>query len=235
MTKRHLTLGQLLFKIVIVLLFSSPAWSATNEFRIVILGDSLTEGYGISKDVAFPALLEKKFHDDGMNQVKIINAGISGSTSSSAPGRLKWILKTNPHLILLALGANDGLRAVPVETLKKNLKAAIKDIRDAKVDVVLVGMKMPPNYGKKYSGDFESVFTSLAKEEKVKLIPFLLANTAGNKELTQPDGIHPNEKGHILISDYVYNQLGELRAKLIAANPPKKKLLNPNERRPKND
>lgn len=235
MTNRHLTLGQLFLTTIITFLIGSQTWAAASEYRIVILGDSLTEGYGISKDVAFPALLEKKFHDDGMTQVKIINAGISGSTSSSAPGRLKWILKTNPHLVLLALGANDGLRAVPVETLKKNLRTALQDIRAAKVEAILVGMKMPPNYGKKYSSEFENVFTNLAKEEKVKLIPFLLANTAGNKELTQPDGIHPNEKGHILIADYVFNQLGDLRAKLIAANPPKKKLLNPNERRPKND
>lgn len=202
-------------------------------FTIVVLGDSLTEGYGISKEQAFPALMENKFHEAGATQVKVINAGISGSTSSSAVQRLTWILKTKPSVVILALGANDGLRGIPVKTMKNNLSAALKKIKEAKAEAVLVGMKVPPNYGKEYSVNFEKVFVDLSKENQVKLIPFLLEGTAGNKDLTQPDGLHPNEKGQVIIANAVFNNLGELKEKLVKANPPKYKLQTPDERRPK--
>lgn len=202
-------------------------------YTIVVLGDSLTEGYGIPKEQAFPALLENKLHDAGATQVKVINAGISGSTTASAVQRLTWILKTKPSLVIVALGANDGLRGIPVKTMKENLSAALQKIKEAKAEAILAGMKVPPNYGKAYADGFEKTFTDLSKQHQVKLIPFLLDGTAGNKDLTQPDGLHPNEKGQVIIANTVYNHLGDLREKLIKANPPAYKLKTPDERRPK--
>ncbi len=232
------TLGQLPLVILLLSALSNGTACAHSgekvvPFPIVVLGDSLTEGYGIAKEQAFPALLEKKFHDAGADQVKIINAGISGSTSSSAVGRLNWILKSHPAVIILALGANDGLRGIDVKILKKNLEEALKKIKEAKVEAILVGMKIPPNYGKEYSANFEKTFVELSREHQVKLIPFLLEGTAGNTDLTQPDGLHPNEKGHVIIANSLFNQLGELRERLTKANPPKPKLLTPDERRPR--
>ena len=144
--------------LIILSPFSSLA-IATNapapkpNYTIVILGDSLTDGYGLSKDEAFPALVEKRFHADGQKDVKVLNAGISGSTSSSAPQRLKWFLKTKPQVLAIALGANDGLRGLPTAKLYQNLSQTIEAAQAAKIKVVLFGMKMPANYGAKYQKD----------------------------------------------------------------------------------
>jgi acyl-CoA thioesterase I len=195
--------------LIILSPFSSPAL-ATNatttppNYTIVILGDSLTDGYGLSKDEAFPALVEKRFHADGQKDVKVLNAGISGSTSSSAPQRLKWFLKTKPQLLAIALGANDGLRGLPTAKLYENLSQTIETAQAAKIKVVLFGMKMPANYGAKYQKDFEKVYVDLAKKYKVELLDFLLANVATLKDLNQEDGIHPNAKGHEVIANQVY-------------------------------
>jgi acyl-CoA thioesterase-1 len=170
---------------------------------IIALGDSLTEGYGIEKENAYPTLVEEMLKKSGKN-VRIINAGISGSTSASAPSRLRWLLTSQPDILFLALGANDGLRGVSIETTKKNLKDTIREAKKAKMKVWLAGMRLPPNYGKKYTQDFEQMFKALAKEENVPLLPFLLEGVAGQKELNQPDAIHPNEKGHQIMAKMVY-------------------------------
>ncbi|MGE4133850.1 MAG: arylesterase [Bdellovibrionales bacterium] len=168
---------------------------------IVIVGDSLTEGYGVSKENAYPALLEKKIAERGY---KVVNAGISGSTSASAPARVKWQLKSKPEILVLALGANDGLRGLSVENMQKNLRAAVNLALDAKVKVVLVGMRMPPNYGKEYSEKFRKAFDRLSKELRVTYIPFLLKDVGGNPKLNLTDGIHPNEAGHKILAETVF-------------------------------
>lgn len=173
--------------------------SRKQTISIVILGDSLTDGYGIEKEKAFPSLLEKALNDLGYN-IKIVNAGISGSTSSSAPSRLRWLVKQKPNVLFLALGSNDGLRGVDSAETKKNLLNTIQIAEQNNVLVWLAGMKIPPNYGLEYTRQFEALFADLAKEKKIPFFPFLLEGVAAKPELNQADKIHPNEKGHALIA-----------------------------------
>ncbi len=179
-----------------ILLFLSPLslWSQTPK-SILALGDSLTEGYGISKEQAYPARLEallKKKNKD----IQVINAGISGSTSASGESRLKWQLKSKPDILLLALGANDGLRGLPTNAMETNLEKTILLAQQNKIKVVLAGMKIPMNYGANYRNAYEKVFENLAKKHKVILVPFLLDGVATIPELNIADGIHPNSQGH---------------------------------------
>lgn len=191
-----------LFTLLLFLSFTSVA----SAKKIVILGDSITDGYGVSKNLAFPAILNEKLSPDH----EVVAMAISGSTTASAISRLKWAFKVKPDIILLALGANDGLRGIKVEETKKNLSEAIDIIRKNKTEVVLVGMQMPPNYGKDYTMQFKKTFFQLAEQKKVKLIPFLLDKVGGELDLNQSDGIHPNEKGHVVIAESIYKQLKDL-------------------------
>jgi acyl-CoA thioesterase-1 len=177
--------------------------------RVLVLGDSLTEGYGISQVDAFPKILENKFQTQKKN-VEIINAGISGSTTASGLTRLKWHLKKKPDILILALGANDGLRGLPLKQTKENLLKVIQLAKENSIKVLLAGMKIPTNYGKTYLGDFEKIFPDLSKQEGVPLIPFLLEGVAGVKSLNIEDGIHPNEAGHKKIAETVYVYLKEM-------------------------
>jgi acyl-CoA thioesterase-1 len=176
--------------------------------KLVILGDSISEGYGVSKENSYPSLLENKISQSGKKWT-VINASISGSTSASGPSRIKWQLKNKPDLILIALGANDGLRGLPVPAMKKNLAETIELAQKEKIKVVIAGIMMPPNYGKSFTAEFKKVFPDLAKQYKIKLIPFLLDKVAGNPDLNQTDGIHPNEKGHRIVFETVYRFLKE--------------------------
>lgn len=173
-----------------------------NKIKIVFLGDSLTEGYGIDKSAAYPALVQTILTNESYN-IEIINAGVSGSTSASAPSRIKWFLKNKPDIIFLALGANDGLRGIKLKTTKANLKETIIQAKKNKIQLWLAGMKIPPNYGKSYTDEFIKMFHEIAQEEKIPLLPFLLQDVAGNTKLNQPDGIHPNEAGHKIIAIHV--------------------------------
>ena len=167
---------------------------------IAILGDSLTEGYGVAKESSYPSLLEKKLQVENPG-VKIINAGVSGSTSAGGVSRLGWVLKSKPDVLVVALGANDGLRGLSVSEMKKNLVKIIQKAKEVHIKVLVLGMKVPPNYGKEYEKDFEGAFSEIAKGEKVPLFPFLLADVAGRPNLNQADGIHPNEKGHKILAE----------------------------------
>jgi acyl-CoA thioesterase-1 len=176
------------------------------EMSILILGDSLAEGYGLDESMAFPRVVEKKLIEKKKN-VKVINGGVSGATSASGIQRLKWHLKKPVDVLLLELGANDGLRGLSVPDTKKNLKEIIKFAKEKKVKVMLLGILMPPNYGADYTGQFEKMYKDVAKEEKVPFLPFLLDGVAGNAKLNLPDGIHPNQKGHEVIAEKVVNFL----------------------------
>lgn len=167
---------------------------------IVALGDSLTEGYGLSKEDSYPTRLEEKLRHD-YPELKIINAGISGSTSASGESRLKWQLKNKPHILFLALGANDGLRGLGTEALKSNLEKTIQLAQQNGVYVVLAGMKIPMNYGAEYRQQYEMVFSDLAKKYKLDFVPFLLDGVATKKDLNLADGIHPNAEGYKIISE----------------------------------
>lgn len=193
---------------------TTPALSASSlPITIVALGDSLTEGYGINKEMAYPALVEAMLKKEGF-VVKIINSGASSSTSSSAKGRIQWLLKQKPNFIFLALGANDGLRGISPSVTKKNLIEAIQLAKKHKIQVWLAGMKMPPNYGASFTKEFENVFSEVARTENVPLLPFLLDGVAGNPELNLTDKIHPNEKGHEILARHVAHFFKtQLRAK----------------------
>ena len=185
--------------------------STENSFRILILGDSLTEGYGVSAQQAFPSLLEKKLNDefssDKNSSYEIINAGISGSTSSGGVSRIEWLLKSKPDFVILALGGNDGLRGVPVEETKNNLEKIILAAKSKDIPTLLAGMKMPPNYGIEYTREFSKQFEDLANQEDVPLIPFLLEGVGGNPAMNLPDRIHPNPAGHQKIAETVFQNL----------------------------
>lgn len=176
------------------------------EKTFVILGDSLTEGYGVAQSAAFPALIQEKIKKDQLNW-KVISSGSSGSTSASGPQRVKWILKSKPDLILLLLGSNDGLRGLKTEQTEKNLTETIQLAQKEKVQIILGQLHMPPNYGKKYTEDFSSVYKNVAAKNKIQLLSFILKDVAGKPELNLADGIHPNEKGHRIVADQIYLEI----------------------------
>ena len=191
------------------LILPLPAF-AQDTFTILFLGDSLTEGYGLEEGESFPDQLSDRYTADGRKNLKIINAGISGSTSASALTRLQWYIRAQPDLLVLSLGANDGLRGLSVDALKANLIKTIEFAQSMDVKVVLTGMLIPPNYGPDYSSAFAQVFPDLAAQYQLTFLPFLLAGVAGITELNQGDGIHPNLEGTKIVADTLYNFLQPL-------------------------
>lgn len=176
--------------------------SASARTTIVCLGDSLTEGYGVAPEESFPSLLAGRLETLG-HEVKVVNAGVSGSTSASAVSRLRWQLRATPDVLVLALGANDGLRGVPPAETRRNLQAAISLAKEAGVRVVLAGMKLPPNYGPEHLRKFERIFPELARDNDLPLIPFLLEGVAAKPALNLADGIHPNPAGYRIVVENV--------------------------------
>jgi len=171
--------------------------------RIVALGDSLTAGLGIPPEDAYPALLQRKLKESG-RAIDVINAGISGDTSSDGLRRASWALEGDVRLLILALGANDGLRGLPPRQMKDNLQGIIHRARQRGIPVLLVGMEAPPNYGEQYVAAFRQVYQDLAHENKLAFVPFLLQGVAGVMELNQPDGIHPTRAGAARIADHLW-------------------------------
>ena len=190
-----------------LLLFMSSLVQAQETFTILFLGDSLTEGLGLEPDQAFPNLIEERLQAEGYHQITIINAGISGSTSASARERMQWYVRSEPDLVILALGANDGLRGLSVDNMKQNLAAAIEIARSNNVRVALTGMLTPPNMGPEYTAAFAQVFPDLASEYDLPFMPFLLQDVAAIPELNQADGIHPNLAGSRIVAENVYQFL----------------------------
>lgn len=197
-------------KIFLFILFSVNTQFVFASNHIVFLGDSLTEGYGIAKEDAYPSIIEKKMSHLRKDKIKYTNAGISGSTTASGLSRLKWLLKSKPTILVLALGANDGLRGIKPEETKKNLLDIIKLAKENQIMVLLAGMKVPPNYGPEYEKKFRTVFSDIANETKVELVPFLLEGVAGEPQYNIADGIHPNPKGHEIIADLLLPVIGKM-------------------------
>ena len=172
--------------------------------KIVALGDSLTAGYGLLEKQAFPALLQQKLAADGYKW-EVVNAGISGDTSAAGLQRIDWALAQHDvRILILELGANDGLRGLPVAEMKKNLAGIIESAKAKSVAVLLVGMEAPPNFGEQYTAAFRQVFRDLARENKITLVPFLLESVAGVPDLNQADGIHPTSSGAARIADHLW-------------------------------
>ena len=174
--------------------------------RIVFLGDSLTAGLGLATEQSFPSLIGKKLKDKGLDY-EIVNAGVSGDTSAGGLRRLDWSLEGDVRVLILALGANDGLRGLPAADMKKNLAAVLDRAKARGIPVILAGMEAPPNYGVDYTREFRAVYTDLAKTYKVRFIPFLLQGVAGDSSLNQADGIHPNIRGAEMVAELVWAEL----------------------------
>lgn len=170
--------------------------------RLLVLGDSLTAGYGVATEDAFPAQLEKHLRENG-HAVKVINAGVSGDTSAGGLARLDWALADKPGFVLLELGANDGLRGLSPAAMKQNLAAIIEKLQARNIRVLLAGMRAPPNLGPDYEKEFNAVFPALAKKYNVMLYPFFLEGVAAVRSLNQRDGIHPNPEGVRVIVDRI--------------------------------
>jgi len=182
--------------------------STLAEIKILCLGDSLTAGFNLEQKHAYPHLLEQQLTAQN-HSVKVVNAGISGSTTASALGRLRWHLrsKNRADILLLALGANDGLRGLDLQAAKQSLLKTIQLAHKNKIQVLLAGMKIPPSYGLEYARAFHQMYRDIAADEAVTFIPFLLEGVATKAEFNLPDGIHPNADGHQIISQTVLKHL----------------------------
>ncbi|WP_424494859.1 arylesterase [Salinimicrobium sp. GXAS 041] len=175
---------------------------------ILFFGNSLTAGMGLEQDESFPAVIQEKIDSLDL-PYKVVNAGLSGETTASGKNRINWVINQNVDVFVLELGANDGLRGIPVEETRENLQAIIDMVREENpgVKIILAGMQIPPNMGKAYTSDFKEIFPELARENDIALIPFLLEDVAGNPELNQQDGIHPTAKGQEIVADNVWEVL----------------------------
>jgi acyl-CoA thioesterase-1 len=186
---------------------ANPSPDDSGQPKIVALGDSLTAGHGLLEMQAYPALLQQKLNDDGYAW-EVVNAGVSGDTSAAGLERFDWALQlTDVRILILELGANDGLRGLPVPELKKNLAAIIERAQARRIAVLLVGMEAPPNFGPDYAGSFRQVYRDLARQYHVALVPFMLDKVAGVTALNQSDGIHPNVDGTRIVADTIWNAL----------------------------
>ena len=180
--------------------------------RVVFLGDSLTAGLGLPADEAYPALIQQKMDAEHLNY-EVVNAGVSGDTTAGGLRRLDWVLAGEVRVLVVALGANDGLRGLPPNQMKANLSAIVSGARNRGIDVVLAGMEAPPNVGPEYTRSFRNVYREVASEQRVPLIPFLLQGVAGESALNQADGIHPNEQGARRVAEVVWPTLKPLLVK----------------------
>lgn len=177
-----------------VLLSAHGCFAAAGPVTLLVLGDSLTAGYGLAESEAFPAQLEAALVAQG-HSVRVINAGISGDTSAGGAARLEWSLADNPDLVILALGANDALRGLSPDQTSANLAAIITRLQERQISVLLAGMLAPRNMGEAYYNSFDNIYPQLAQEFSVPLYPFFLDGVAGKPQLNLADGIHPNVAG----------------------------------------
>ena len=178
---------------------------------ILFLGDSLTAGYGLDREEAYPAIIQGKLEKSGL-PYRAVNGGVSGDTTAGGLRRINWLLRRPVDILILALGANDGLRGVEIENTRENLQAIIDRVREEnpKVIILLAGMHMPPNMGEEYTNSFRKIYPRLAQKNNVKLIPFLLQGVAAMADLNQPDGIHPNAQGQQVVAKTVWTHLEPL-------------------------
>lgn len=195
--------------LILLWLTASGTISSTasdNRSRIVAFGDSLTAGLGVQADESYPAQLQRRLDSLGY-RYRVINAGVSGDTTAGGLRRVPWILNNKPELVILELGANDGLRGLPLDQAQNNLRQIIRQLQEAGTVVVLAGMRLPPNYGQDYTASFEAMYRMLAKEYRLAWIPFFLEGVGGSSSLNQADGIHPTKEGYEVIVEQILKVL----------------------------
>lgn len=198
-------------RLLLLMLVLAGAGYAAETKTVLFYGDSITAGYGLDPDEAFPALIQKKI-DTAKLPWRVVNAGLSGETTAGGVRRLDWILRQKVDIFIIELGGNDGLRGLPVEVTRANLETMIERIRAKYPDVkvVLAGMQMPTNMGTDYTRAFAAIYPELAEKHRTALIPFLLEDVGGIPEMNQPDGIHPTAAGHVKVAETVWKVLQPL-------------------------
>jgi acyl-CoA thioesterase I len=174
--------------------------------KIVALGDSLTAGLGLVESESYPGLLQAQIDAHGY-EFEVINAGVSGDTSAGGLRRLDWVLKDDVKVLIVALGANDGLRGLSVPQMKNNLSQILERAQERGIAIILAGMEAPPNYGAEYAASFRKVYADLAQKYRVTFVPFLLAGVAGVSDLNQADGIHPTSEGTAIVAESIWRAL----------------------------
>jgi acyl-CoA thioesterase-1 len=199
---------RLLTAIVFILLLPAVMLSQNSTERILFFGDSITAGYGVGEDNAFPAIVQQKIDSLDWNY-KAVNGGSSGETSAGGLRRIDWVLQQPVSVFVLELGGNDGLRGIDLDNTKKNLQKIIDKVEAKYPDarIIVTGMQVPPNLGPEYTQQFKEMYPKLAEENNTELIPYFLDDLGGNSELMQSDGIHPTEEGHKLLAEKVWEVL----------------------------
>ncbi len=192
--------------LVVAALGAGPRAPAEAAAVIAVLGDSLTAGLGVAADEAFPARLEARLRREGYDY-RVVNAGASGDTTAGGLRRVDWVLRAGPEIVVVALGANDGLRGQSPAAIRNNLEAIIARLTASGARVLLAGVRMPPNYGAEYTREFAAVFPEVGRRTHVALMPFLLEGVAADPRFLQPDGLHPNAAGHQIIADQLWPYL----------------------------
>ena len=200
--------GKAFYLILLAIMWLGSTAAAPSLRTILFLGDSITAGFGLELSQAYPALIQQWIKEKDWN-FRVINAGQSGDTSAGGLGRMDWLLKNKIDVLVLELGGNDGLRGLPVEVTRKNLQAIIDRAKERypRVQIVIAGMKIPPNMGAQYSREFEAMFATLAKKNDAALIPFILEGVGGVRQMNLSDGIHPTAKGHEIVAANVWKVL----------------------------
>jgi acyl-CoA thioesterase-1 len=185
--------------------------TVTNTRTILFFGNSLTAGYGLDVSEAFPALIQAKI-DSLKLPYRVVNAGLSGETSAGGKNRIGWLLRQKVDVFVLELGANDGLRGIPVKETVKNLQDIIDSVKtkNPETKMIMTGMQVPPNMGSTYSTEFRNIFAGLAKKNNMALVPFILEGVGGVTELNQGDGIHPTAPGHRIVAENIWQVLKPL-------------------------
>ena len=197
------------FIIWVLFLFVPTTLAGGSSPVILAFGDSLTAGFGVPDAQSYPARLQKIIIENGYPH-QVVNGGVSGDTTAGGVRRIKWLMKHNPEIVILELGANDGLRGLSLKEMESNLEQIIVICKDGGAKVLLTGMKVPPNYGEEYTVEFEKIYIRLAEKHKLSLVPFLLEGVAGRREYTQPDGIHPLGSGYSIVVQTIWKYLKTL-------------------------
>jgi acyl-CoA thioesterase I len=185
---------------------------AESQPVILAFGDSLTAGFGVAEKENYPSRLQALLTAEGFSY-RVVNGGVSGDTTAGGLRRIHWLLKLNPEIVILELGANDGLRGLALEEMRSNLVEIIAICKKKNAQILLAGMKIPPNYGEEYTKGFEDVFVSIAEEHGLPLIPFFLEGVAAKEEWTRPDGIHPTGDGYKVVAETVWKNLQPMLVK----------------------